>query len=203
MRMPTGDIRSTTNHELLQLHGDVVVGSYAENGVQLKESRLTLSGDELARHQKMFAQSASRFEGASLLPTPKAKKPGKTKKVAKRAVRDEIDIMAESEGLAVYEVDEPIIPTPVKVVTSKKKTIYLHNKLGKIRMQVEDVLDSEMAFALVFASDDDIVLTPQPGETLNFVDPQGDTYQVYFANTVFDWTDGIKRIMILFKQDDK
>lgn len=199
MNIPTGDLRSTTDHEYMQMFGDVVVGRYAVNGVQLKESKITLSPEEQERKTKMFAQSAARFEGASLLPTEKAKKPGKPKKALKRVVRDEIEIMAESEGLPVFDVEETI---PVKQATvKKKKTIYLHNQLGKIRMQVEDVLDSEMAYALVFASDEDVVLTPQAGETLNFVDTEGDTHQVYFADTIFYWVDGIKRIMILFKKD--
>ncbi len=192
----SSQLRSNAEHEYMKMFGDTVVGTYTEQGSVLKDSTTTFTPSELAARQRMYAQHASRIEGAGLLPTAVVKGK-KAKKVKYVAPPTPIENFAVQEGLGIIAVEETK-PTPVK-----KKHIYLHNKLGKIKMSVEAVLNSEMAFGLVFASEDDMIFTPNAGETLNFVDHHGDTTEVYFANTVFDWTDGEKKVMILFKTQDE
>jgi hypothetical protein len=192
----SSDLRSTMDHEYLKLHGDVVVGSYSADGVKLTESVVQFSPQELARRQNMYNTNAAMNPNASIIPTAiketkKAGKKGKAKKI-------------EDTPIAfVQPIIEPIVTSGYsQVVAPKKKFIYLHNKLGKIKMSVESVLSCEMAFALVFANEDDMIFVPNPAETLNFVDTNGDTHTVYFSDTIFDWIDGDKKVMILFKTND-
>lgn len=105
-------------------------------------------------------------------------------------------------------VEEPIIQQIEPLIINekpkvKKKAVYLHNQLGKIKLFVEEVLNSEMAYCLIFSSEDDIIFVPNPAETLNFTDEMGDTTSVYYADTLFSWTDGIKKLMILFKSNEQ
>lgn len=80
-----------------------------------------------------------------------------------------------------------------------KKKVEFSNDFGKMRMQVEEVLECEMAYALVFANEDDIVFTPKPGQTLIFKNDRGVDSFVYYPDALFTLPDGSKKLMILFK----
>lgn len=205
------DLNPNINHEYMKMFGDVVVGEYhPETGQKISEAQPTDPAKK-AKLDKMYAISAA-LGGASLLPV--VQKAGKPIKAKKRNVKKGEDLPPLTPALTQLEVDrEPLgkrVDTIMyddyqdfEAIPKKKKNVYLHNLMGKIKMQVEDVLESQMAYCLVFACEDDIVLEPKAGETLQFTDPSGDTGAVYYANTLFTWTDNVKKIMILFKTKEE
>lgn len=201
----SSDIRTSIDKEYLRHFGDVIVGRYDEQGNLIKASVTVDDPDEIARKQEMYAN----VRGAELL-KPKKTKKGKPIKVAKRkrTVTDDDDIEPLTPAVTARELEEeepPHMPPKQLVkptVLVKRKAVYLHNQMGKIKMHIESLLESAMAYCLVFADEDDVIFTPNAGETLNFTDPNGDTTSVYYADTLFDWTDGKKKLMILFKSND-
>ena len=84
----------------------------------------------------------------------------------------------------------------------KLETVIFENEFGKMRAKVENILDHPQAMLLIFSSDDDVVFEPKIGETLTIY--RNKTPQtVYYPGVIFDWTDNIKRAMILFKKEDE
>jgi len=195
--MKSSDLESTTNHEYMRMFGDTVTGEYREDG-KLIEAGQSTNPAKKEKMQKMFAMSAA-MAGATLLPqaniaTTEKKKPGrKVKNKQAEALPIPIPVVNEiPERMVTTVVDKP----------ATKRHVYLHNQMGKIKMAVEDVLECDMAFCLVFPHEDSVIFTPNAGETLNFVDPSGETHSVYYADTLFSWTDSVKSLMILFKRNE-
>lgn len=195
----SSDLRSTTEHEYMKMFGDVVVGSFNHSGKRLKKATLTGSREEIIEKQKQYIQHAARSSGATPLQEviPVKGNKSKNKKNKKAQTNNILVDLSDNEPELIITENSSVTKSSVR-----KKTVYLHNKLGKIKLFVEEVLNSEMAYCLVFASEDDIIFIPNPAETLNFTDEAGDTTSVYYADTLFSWTDGIKKLMILFKSNE-
>ena len=193
--MKSSDLQSTTNHEYIRMFGDVTAGEFREDGSTFNAGELT-DPARAAKIKKMYDMNAA-MAGATLLPNAKktAVPVGKKKKQASKK-----PVVQER-----YVEEEPVVYVEPKSSGSvgplPKRYVYLHNKMGKIKMAVEDVLECEMAFCLIFHDEESVIFTPNPAETLNFVDPSGNTHSVYYADTLFGWTDGVKRLMILFKHN--
>lgn len=196
----SSDMRSTVNHEYMKMFGDVTPGEYSEDGRLLKAGIVT-NPEMQEKLANMYAISAARM-GGEMLPDQK-KRAGKAKKVPKRNIIARNDDPGPLDLVAIQkEVDTEQTVKLAKIIPTQKLAVYLHNKMGKIKMQVETVLDSTMAYCLVFANDDDVIFTPNAGETLNFTDQHGETTAVYYTDTLFSWIDGQKKLMILFKTND-
>lgn len=204
--MNSRELNPNIKHEYMKMFGDVVVGEYTENGQMITPPSATDPAKQ-AKISEMYAMSAA-LGGGKLLPEKKARaKYGSSVKAGKRNVKAR-DTEPEplTPAITQAEVDnEPeLIHTSgyLQVIpNSTKYFVYLHNKLGKIKLKVDAVLDSEMAYCLVFRSEDDVIFTPNAGETLQFTDIRGDTSSVYYADTLFNWIDGTKKLMILFKSN--
>ena len=177
----------------MKMFGDVVVGSFNNSGKRIKNATATRSQEEVTKMQQQYLQHASRSAGATPLEINVTS--GKSKK--KKNKTQPVTVVEEP---IIQQIEPLIINEKPKV---KKKAVYLHNQLGKIKLFVEEVLNSEMAYCLIFSSEDDIIFVPNPAETLNFTDEMGDTTSVYYADTLFSWTDGIKKLMILFKSNEQ
>lgn len=194
----SSDLQSTSNHEYMKMFGDVVVGSFNHSGKRVKNSTATRSKEEVDKMQQQYLQHASRSAGATPIPLPVSNK-SKSKKKSTKNVTSSFEELPEQpliqqNNSSINYNDKP---------ANKKKAVYLHNQLGKIKLFVEEVLNSEMAYCLIFSSEDDIIFVPNPAETLNFTDEMGDTSSVYYADTLFSWTDGVKKLMILFKSNEQ
>lgn len=182
--------------------GDYVVGSYHENGNQIKPGKVQGDQDQITDLQEMFASHGERMGGRLL--TKATTKVTKSKKKPKKVVVEEDEepefkslwehVQAKKEGDSRSHSENEHPRT--------KKFIYLFNKLGKIKLNVEEVLECEQAYCLVFRDEDDMIFTPNAGETLSMINLQGDEVTVYYANSLFTWTDGKKQLLILFKKDD-
>jgi len=202
MPQSRGDMKSTIHHEYLQ-PGDVVVGQYSDHGHNYKQSVLTGDNAELAYKMSMIADDAKRTAGVEVI-KPKIGKPIKAKKRNVKQLSGEPPVLnayttrqeVEAEVKTTYSRPDWTTEKPIK------HTVFLHNKLGKIKMSVEAVLTSEMAYCLVFNSEDDMIFVPNAGETLTFIDINGESTEVYYADTQFSWIDKVKHLMVLFKSNE-
>jgi len=208
--------------------GDMIVGSYNESGATIKERGVAADGDDAERMRKMFEESMARA-GGSVIPeihAPK-RKPVSYKEVAKikhhsnpakiaKPKRKEAKAEAKPFNYFAEVVDavenEPVKSIPINKhvdsyeeeddtpkISKPKRKVEFSSEFGKIRLFVEDVLECDMAFALVFAEEEDIVFIPKPGQTLVFKNDDGFDNFVYYPDALFTLPDGLKRIMILFK----
>lgn len=89
-------------------------------------------------------------------------------------------------------------PVEVKPPQASNTYVYFENSFGRIRCGIEQVQEHPQAFMLVFACENDIVFEPKVGETLELTHDRV-KYSVYYPGVIFDWTDGVKKVMILFK----
>jgi hypothetical protein len=167
--------------------GDYVVGSYTDSGLPLEEGEVQGSSREIQKLQQSIVDHAMKTGGVLL---NDAKPQKKTKKAAKPIIAEVVPVVAKTQY-----IEAPVI----KELPPKAKKIYLYNAMGRIKLQVEDVLENEMAFCVIFSCEDDMIFIPKPGETLTMVSPDGNEHAVYFADTIFPWTDNVKQLMILFK----
>lgn len=195
--------------------GDFVVGKYNEMGSPIKPGKIHGDPEEIADLQMMIMEHGGRTGGRPL-PAPSVTVKKDTKKSKKKTQRYAVDaeptkplaesyndyhppVGAREQLLLANTVEEPAFQQTAPRVIKRK--IAFHNQLGKIKMQVEDVLESDMAFCIVFTHEDDVIFTPKPGETLKMTDLNGVDHNVYFADSLFTWTDHTKQLMILFKTD--
>ena len=196
------------SHDQLQ-PGDVVVGSFTEEGRQLSSGGYAGDKNYAQRLQNKIIKDMLAVDGAEIFDPEAIRKPGKKivpkKTKAGRKVASRIEPEPLTPLITQRELDDEVvekIPKQTLDFSPKKYPVALSNGLGKIKMQVIDVLDSTMAFCLVFACEDDMIFTPKAGETLTFTDGDGEQSQVYYADTTFNWMDGEKYLMILFKNEN-
>jgi hypothetical protein len=177
--------------------GDYVVGRYSENGAKIKDGKLVGDSDEVAELKSMLSDHAKRTGGQ-----PLKSEVVPAKKVAKKKAKPSNIIPMPTMG---FDEEPPFEPEPDYKPTIKKskKQISFLSQMGKIKMTIEDIIECEMAFCIIFSEEDDIIFSPKSGETLTMITPEGNEHQVYFSNTVFTWVDGTKQLMVLFKIDDE
>lgn len=173
--------------------GDYVVGSYTESGTPIKKGKVVGDEDDVNSLQRMIEQHASRT--GSKLPNATPTKKAKITK-SKKIIEPQ-----EEYQPRLQEVEEKK-EQPIIVKTVPKRPVQFHSNMGKIKMFVEDILECEIAFCLVFASEDDLIFIPNPGETLKMVTDNNNEYSVYYASSSFTWLDNSRKLMILFKSED-
>jgi len=191
--------------------GDYVVGRYSEMGKPIKPGKVHGDADDIANLQQMILDHGGRSGGRALKKETlkkeskgKVKKEPKAKKVnypAEPVTMADVRATMKARFQEDTEVEEMVHAQSAKEY-SRKKTVHFYNALGKIKLVVDEVLESPMAFCLIFKNEDDIVFTPKVGETLNFINSDGEDYSVYYPDTLFTWIDHTKQLMILFKNDE-
>lgn len=193
---------------MLVEESDFVVGSYNVAGTPIQSGKVVGGQSAIDKFRKSTAQNAAAMGGRpapkSTPAAPKAKR-GRKKKVETTASPPYIDSIG---ALMDYHSstptpDEANNSAPELEVFKQKLTVYLYNKLGKIKLSVERVLTTDMAICLVFRNDDDMIFIPNPTETLTFIDELGVEHKVYYPDTIFTWLDNTKKLMILFKTNDE
>jgi len=207
----TSDLRVKVNHEYVEA-GDIVVGSFTDEGTQTKGSSYGGDSEDMNKRQQSIINDMLSVKGASLFPGQRGEaKATKTKKATKakstKPKTEKTMYVGPAESTTKYFSDKYVSPleepenTPSDVKV--KFFVYLKNQMGKIKMSVLDVLECEMAYALIFEHEDDVVIVPNAGETLVFIDNYGNSTDVYYADTTFTWLDGTKKIMVLFKSQSE
>lgn len=201
--------------------GDVVVGTsdpsksvYNSNGTKIRDG-VSFVGDERAIEELRQSTLRSALNAGGKLDSPKAASKGRgkgnrkgravTKKGTQHYPTEATDArtnfvntqpsyipMAGGAGdsiMSAYNTPEP----------RELETVSFENQFGRIRAKVEHVIDHELAFMLIFSHEDEISFEPKVGETLQFSRRSGTSYEVYYPGVIFNWTDGVKKAMILFK----
>lgn len=176
--------------------GDYIVGKYSEMGTEIKAGKLEGDSDQIEEMQQMVEDHAKRTGGREIIV-----KTTTAKKVAKKSKKVPAIQQVDEEAFEpFFEASEkPIIQNNTR---TSKKYIYLYNKLGKIKLSIESLIECEQAYCVVFHTEDDLIFVPNAGETLTMVTPSGDEVSVYYANTLFTWTDNVKQLLILFKVNE-
>lgn len=174
--------------------GDLIVGTkdptksvYSPEGKRLLSEGVALVGSEedIARIQHKIKTAGERT-GAPVIEGKKGKK--------------KINKSLHSYRTTPPEALNSFLPEVAKALPLRVDNVYVYfeNSFGRIRCGVECVQEHDQAFMLVFASENDIVFEPKVGETLELTHNRV-KYSVYYPGVIFDWTDGVKKAMILFK----
>ncbi len=182
--------------------GDLVIGTrdpsksvYSAEGRKLVDGGVAIVGDEADIEQlQEQIKKAAKQSGQQIGESGKLqkKKGRKTKKINSYIPVDVEPTYKISTNENIEFVEESVIE---KV---KPTQVYFENAFGKIRSAVEKVIEHDLAFMLLFSSEDEIVFEPKVSETLDFTYNKV-SYSVYYPGVIFDWTDGVKKAMILFK----
>jgi hypothetical protein len=182
--------------------GDLVVGSsdpsksvYSPTGAKLNDNgvRLYGSSEDIEAQRREISRSATRFGGKTMTTSLSGKeRKGKRKKQNQLpTVTYEHALMAPEENFA-YSNPEPVPERSLQ-------TVHFENDFGKIRAKVEDLVEHEQAFMLVFSDEDSLVFEPKVGEMLLLYTPAAEAYTVYYPGVTFNSPDSSKKLMILFK----
>ena len=183
--------------------GDLVIGTrdpsksvYSAEGKKLVDSGVAIVGDEADIEQlQEQIKKVAKQSGQQIVEEKKTRKKA-VKKTSK--VNKYIPIAKESPNY-LHDLSEPVIENTYVIEEKPKlQQVYFENAFGKIRSSVENVIEHDLAFMLLFSSEDEIVFEPKTSETLDFTYNKVN-YSVYYPGVIFDWTDGIKKAMILFK----
>jgi hypothetical protein len=186
--------------------GDLVVGNsdpsksvYTSTGAKITDG-VHLAGDHEAvvAMRNRIIKEAQAMGGEVVSPPQGVKGKIKKQKVKKKEYTNTGEIPLWPITQEINSVVEEQ-PSPVQTTL---ETVIFENDFGKIRAKVETVIDHEQAMMLIFSSDDEVVFEPKVGETLKFYRnkiPQ----LVYYPGVIFEWTDGVKRAMILFKKEEE
>jgi hypothetical protein len=187
--------------------GDLVVGNsdpsksvYTSTGAKITDG-VRLAGDHeaVSAMRDRIIKEATAMGGQVTKPHQETGGRSKKQKVKKNEYSNATEIplwpITEEVNAIFDEESTAIAPTALE-------TVIFENDFGKIRTKVETILDHEQAMLLIFSSDDEVVFEPKVGETLKFYRnkiPQ----LVYYPGVIFEWTDGVKRAMILFKKEEE
>ena len=183
--------------------GDLVIGTrdpsksvYSAEGKRLVDGGVAVVGDEedIAQLQEQIKKAAKQ-SGQQIMEDKKARK-----KAVKKSnkVNKYIPITKESANYLPDMSEVVVENTYIVDEKPKPQQVYFENAFGKIRAAVEQVIEHDLAYMLLFSSEDEIVFEPKVSETLDFTYNKV-SYSVYYPGVIFDWTDGVKKAMILFK----
>jgi hypothetical protein len=187
--------------------GDLVIGNsdpsravFSNNGKKLNDG-VFFAGSETSIEEiaNSMLKTAVRA-GAKIEPMKKSK----TKKQAKSTYTRIAPITKgtqekeEDRHISTLESSNMRVEQPVK-----KETITFENAFGRMRVAVENILEHDFAFLLVFTDSQQLIFEPKIGESLALQLQAGESYQVYYPGVIFDWPDGVKKAMLLFKKTEE
>lgn len=186
--------------------GDVVVGSsdpskavYSDRGTKLTRDAAVVVGDP-SRLQSLannLTKSALSNGGIPIDIGSSGEGKGTTKKKVRKKVvqsyptetyQDPVSFMAEA-----YQAP----------ITKEQVSIQFENDFGRMKAKIEDFVDHELAYMLVFSDEDAMVFEPKVGEKLILHTPSRQRVDVYYPGVTFDSPDSSKKFMILFKLPDE
>jgi hypothetical protein len=191
--------------------GDLVVGTsdpsksvYDPNGRKIRDGVAFVGSQKDVEELRESMLRSATAAGGKVAAEPK-----KTQKRGRKAVKNKTITQApyptEPSYRPIEETSSGSTWEDLEAVKAPElETVSFENDFGKIRAKVENIIDHELALMLVFSSEDDITFEPKVGETLQFVrNRHGDRYTVYYPGVIFNWTDAVKKAMILFKAESQ
>jgi hypothetical protein len=185
--------------------GDLVVGQsdpskpvYSSSGTKLVEAGVKIYGAEkdIAAKRDIMLRAVEMHGGKAVM--SQERKGKKNKKTLSQEARTK---QSFSVGALRIEEDDyaeiPLVPNPPSLVT-----IQFENQFGKIKAKVEQIIEEELAFLLVFSNEDMVVFEPKIGETLSLYTATKQKFEVYYPGVTFHYPPD-KRLMVLFKIPDE
>lgn len=187
--------------------GDIIVGSsdpnksiYSATGQKIVQDGVEVYGNpkDIKKISEELTRSMMRH-GGELIPQKqeKTKKTVSRKGIKKKSNSSFSGMMSRSNlNDASYEPEytEPVKESPVVL-----ETVQFENSFGNIKAKVEHLVESELAFMLIFTDEDAMVFEPRIGETLVLRKPNRQKQEVYYPGVTFDMPETSKKLMILFK----
>ncbi len=198
--------------------GDIIIGSpdpsksvYSTSGSKINPEGVSLFGSdaELTARAKDLARSAVMAGGiplpithgkSSSLPSRQSKKK-MTKNVKQSSFSADSYVAAVSHELGHHNnYNTAAEPSPTSYEPVRPQvTVQFENDFGKIKSKVENIVEHDLAFMLVFTDEDSVVFEPKIGELLALHMPDKRRIDVYYPGVTFDSPDSSKKFMILFK----
>lgn len=187
--------------------GDIIVGSsdpnksvYSATGQKIAQGGVEVFGNpkDIKQISEDLTRSMMRH-GGEVLPV----KQDKSKKTISRK-----GIKKKSNSSFSASIDREIRYTPsyveieaeqIKEVPVVLEIVQFENSFGNIKAKVEHLVESELAFMLIFTDEDAMVFEPRIGETLVLRKADRQKHEVYYPGVTFDMPDTSKKLMILFK----
>jgi hypothetical protein len=184
--------------------GDLVIGNtdpakavFSANGKKLTEGVFSVGSDSSIDEIKNSMIRNATNAGA------------KTTIVKKNKIRKQtknIQVKPSSAPKAYREVFEDVQynqqqKTAEPEYSLKSQSVIFENSFGRMRVNVENILEHDFAFLLVFSDSSGLIFEPKIGETLKFSTGMLSS-EVYYPGVIFDWPDGVKKAMLLFKQTE-
>jgi len=185
--------------------GDIVIGStdpaksvYSANGAKILSDGVSVYGSEkdLMARQLDIAKLAIRSGGTPLKVSESLGKKQAKKKQPKKPIKADTsfeDYVNESFA-RVNSAPEQYEPSMKELIS-----VQFENDFGKIKAKVEDLVEHELAFLLIFSDEDAVVFEPKVGEMLLLHTPGKQKFEVYYPGVTFDSPDNNKKLMVLFK----
>lgn len=203
--------------------GDFVVGRYNALGSAIESGTPLIPEAKVKKLRESMARSAYTSGGKIVKDTQEVKTKAKKSKPKKLDTKSKntafptkpilefnlnqviADIAAEEnsgEGYTYTETLEENIAAKAYQPPEKKKKIIFSNDFGNIKVYAEDVLTCDMAVALVFKDEEALTFVPKIGEALELKIEDEEPISVYFPGSIFTWTDNVKNVIILFKNNE-
>lgn len=194
------------------LSGDYVVPQYDENGRRLTSGAivggLNTQSVITKKISRMFEAKGDRIGTPKIVlkqpaitpplvgPKPKTAKAKAAKKVAAVVQPEEVPVQFEPEPLHQFEPEPtPFTPAPKSIV------VVLGSKLGKIKVAVNAVLESETGLCLVFEDEDRISYEPEQGSELTITMPDKRNVNVMAMGLRFKWYGSKQQLMTFIKTE--
>jgi hypothetical protein len=180
--------------------GDIVIGSsdpnksvYSSTGAKVIDDGVVVYGDSttLNEYRKAIVTSAARGGGKPVTAQKPVNKKLAKKKTTKMASNNVLDV--ESYMQSFQEQQQ------VQIYEKQPITVQFENAFGRIKAHLEDLIEHEQAFMLVFKNEDSVLFEPKVGESLTLHTSLSGMNTVYYPGVTFDWPNSSKKLMILFK----
>lgn len=212
-----------SNFSAMPTPGDFVVGRYNALGSAIEAGTPLIPDTKVKKLRESMARSAYTSGGKIVKDAQEVKTKAKKSKPKKLDLKSKNtvfptkpivefnlnqvieDIENESSPEETYPYKETfgedVVIKPVELPEKKKKIIFSNN-FGNIKLYAEDVLTCDMAIALVFKNEEALTFVPKIGEALELKIEDEEPISVYFPGSIFTWTDNIKNVIILFKNNE-
>jgi hypothetical protein len=196
-----------------------VVGKYNPDGKRKTQGEMVGGSGEATRLNKLLLESMRR--GGELLPdffmssegpiklqptqsytptmqtNPTNKAKGKHKKIKEQTHNyPKSPEPANTLPSPVYEA------APQKIKPHPKKLIEVLVDFGKIKMMVDEIIETTDAFALIFESKDYITCEPDKGHKLVLL-YNGSKFKVMYLGILFKWIDSEQQVMLFIKDYER
>ena len=208
---PNGVSRTETGREVppqaAGLSGDFdgsagyIVPHYHETGHKTRQG-MPMSSKATERMERIMSKYGERMQIPvaidATVPTGKStKRKSKPKTTVVQSKSKDADLPLPS--YAVQETPQPGFLNPT--LATKPNIVVFNLKLGKIKVVVDAVLETDIGLALVFADENEVRFTPEQGNDLKLTLPGNKDIEVMYLGITFNWYNTKQQVMTFIKSE--